>query len=472
MKRKSSPLSPLNSGGPVRYAKRVTYPPGDDESLISLIARTASTNFLSIKDFMNEVVAPALDPKDSIGLLNWDNYSCVVGPNVHADRAIRALDSVTGQQDHVHFTFKPYEKLWTYQSLKLRQARVWCPDCYLEDIQSGKPAYDRLIWTVAAVTVCHRHHKVLHAKCLNCGMENERFHFTGYQPGICGYCGTWLSPLSARPLKEGQLGSFASWRTAAIHELLACRSSIDSLDSHHVAPCLKRVVDDLFAGKQIELARYLRISKGHLSDCILGKVVPAIDLLLLISYISQVPLVDFYAGSIDDGFMRLMPLPDAGMHRRAPRSALTPEIKARVSEVLSRIESGKELMRVLTWTDAARVAKVNIDTVRSVAGQSAPQISALFKSRRTEQSAWMHRAETQLIYEAIHAAFSHFQTIGRGVARRPIMAYVASTGAPARPRLHNWIYAMVLKERGKAGKHKTSGTGATPAASSDERGGL
>src|SRR4051812_48202995 len=75
----------------------------------------------------------------------------------------------------------------------LRLNRAWCSTCYDEQVKSGAIVYDQLLWALAIVTICPRHHQRLQLQCPhpNC-MKSMPVIASRLRPGYCCYCSGWL----------------------------------------------------------------------------------------------------------------------------------------------------------------------------------------------------------------------------------------------------------------------------------------
>lgn len=69
-----------------------------------------------------------------------------------------------------------------------RHDRVWCEQCFREDLSSGSPVYDRLLWTLLDITRCPDHRVALRDTCPACGVTQQYQHASG-DPLLCWRCG-------------------------------------------------------------------------------------------------------------------------------------------------------------------------------------------------------------------------------------------------------------------------------------------
>lgn len=87
----------------------------------------------------------------------------------------------------------------------LRSTAVWCSTCWREDLEAGRPVYQRKLWAFKFHERCHRHDTRLDATCPSCGSSDEAGITGVTKPGECRHCGSSL--LSSENHSETQCGS-------------------------------------------------------------------------------------------------------------------------------------------------------------------------------------------------------------------------------------------------------------------------
>ncbi|MEY2116677.1 TniQ family protein [Rhodanobacter sp. FW106-PBR-R2A-1-13] len=89
----------------------------------------------------------------------------------------------------------------------VRSSRAWCEQCFRDDIVSGARPYDRLLWTLRAITRCPEHRVALRTECPACGVA-QHFHNRSGDPLLCWKCDSALIglPSDLRPMPEPPLG--------------------------------------------------------------------------------------------------------------------------------------------------------------------------------------------------------------------------------------------------------------------------
>lgn len=96
--------------------------------------------------------------------LRWDGYS----PNVSL--AVEALRDALGI-DFTGCTLLPLRNVCAANCIgSIAHSRSWCPGCFRDDIASGEPTYDRLVWRVQGYRRCSVHRLRLRSSCPHCGV--------------------------------------------------------------------------------------------------------------------------------------------------------------------------------------------------------------------------------------------------------------------------------------------------------------
>ncbi len=113
--------------------------------------------------------------------LRWDGYSPNVSLAVEALRDALSLD-LTG------CTLLPLKSICGANCIgSIAHSRSWCPGCFSDDITSGEPTYDRLVWRVQGYRRCSTHRLRLRSSCPHCGghqssdASREELH-------LCRFC--------------------------------------------------------------------------------------------------------------------------------------------------------------------------------------------------------------------------------------------------------------------------------------------
>lgn len=100
--------------------------------------------------------------------LRWDGYS----PNVAI--ALEALRDAIGI-DFKGCTLIPLMQTCAANCVgALSRIRYWCPACFGDDLASGEPTYDRLVWRVQGYRRCSIHKLRLRTACPHCAQHQTR----------------------------------------------------------------------------------------------------------------------------------------------------------------------------------------------------------------------------------------------------------------------------------------------------------
>lgn len=70
-----------------------------------------------------------------------------------------------------------------------RQNAVWCSACWRDDIDAGRPRYDRLLWKFSLYAHCHWHGLKLESACASCGSSSHGGLTGSIQVDACSHCG-------------------------------------------------------------------------------------------------------------------------------------------------------------------------------------------------------------------------------------------------------------------------------------------
>ena len=176
-------LAPIAVGTPV------------GESLTSYVLRLAQAHRVSVRTLVVHEIRPHLGPAAAraayVGRLSgfWARDAATLNGTSGVTRTwVQALEWLTERDKLTDLTLLCWANVLAAAGL-LRYRRAWCPHCYAE--QQDGVVYDPLLWSVAQVTVCVRHHSPLVQQCPHCGDEPP-WLAPHARPGCCSSCGVWL----------------------------------------------------------------------------------------------------------------------------------------------------------------------------------------------------------------------------------------------------------------------------------------
>jgi hypothetical protein len=116
-----------------------------------------------------------------------------------AEIAATGFEQLTLRQDLRYSTFLIWRQVLSPLKL-LRTSRAWCAFCYEEQLTEMGYAYEPLIWSIAAISICYKHHELLCDLCPHCGNQLILLA-TDYRPGYCSKCREWLGIKNASKFK-------------------------------------------------------------------------------------------------------------------------------------------------------------------------------------------------------------------------------------------------------------------------------
>lgn len=115
------------------------------------------------------------------------------GYNKHARLAVKILNESTGRCDLAGCTLVSLASVCANNFMgSMVGFRHWCPQCLAEDIRSGRPVYDRLLWHIEVAERCPIHKIGLLRRCANCGGKQDVRSARASMIFICRACGAPL----------------------------------------------------------------------------------------------------------------------------------------------------------------------------------------------------------------------------------------------------------------------------------------
>jgi hypothetical protein len=155
------------------------------ESLSSYVARLAQAHAVELHTLMQSEVYPRMEPRRSLRRWALDGNGCM------AQKAVWALEDLTGRRDLRYLTFVPWAQVINATPM-LRHEKAWCSRCYAEWRHRGETVYEPLLWTIQMVERCPRHGTPLVSECPLPGCSAWSSPLSPRaRPGICGVCGAW-----------------------------------------------------------------------------------------------------------------------------------------------------------------------------------------------------------------------------------------------------------------------------------------
>jgi TniQ len=186
----------------------------DTESLASYAMRLAEAHCLDVGSLIHRFVSPFIEGVQSasqtrkrINKIHLHNHS-LTSDHLHISKwvditdetqaTVSALSDLTKREKLHLLTLLPL-KGYVLQDTVLRHQRTWCPCCYEDQKNAGKPVYDMLIWSFRDVCICPRHEQRLWSRCFWCSARQPILE-SWSQPGYCAKCKSWLGRDYRRPI--------------------------------------------------------------------------------------------------------------------------------------------------------------------------------------------------------------------------------------------------------------------------------
>lgn len=160
------------------------------ESLTSYTTRLALAHGVSAGVLMTREIARLMRPGEfepgGYFKVTSQNHS-VNGMDGCAANWISALERLTLRRDLSMLTLRSWQYVLPRIGV-MRTTKAWCPHCYEQDSEP----YERLLWSLRAVTVCPKHQISLTRKCPQCSQELKVLRHTG-RLSACSRCGASFS---------------------------------------------------------------------------------------------------------------------------------------------------------------------------------------------------------------------------------------------------------------------------------------
>jgi hypothetical protein len=202
---------------------------------------------------------------------------------------VQALEVLTGRRDLRFLTLLSWTEVLPCIQLQKR-TRAWCPRCFEEWRQSGRVAYDPLVWTLAPVAFCPDHCQPLVVVCpfADCRRPSPWLSSRS-TPGCCARCGRWLGNARTYSHSEDetlpqdeQIRTYV-WTFHAIGDLIASTPSL--AEPPHREQLVRGLQHSLrsIAGSRRSWARQLGVAEGMVLEWRKGLAIPSLWCLLLVS---------------------------------------------------------------------------------------------------------------------------------------------------------------------------------------------
>jgi TniQ len=143
------------------------------ESLTGYVTRLAAAHGVIVRRLVESEILPhfgrsyllsPVEARRSCSFWQHSETRALNGTGTLARDFVRVLELLTLRDDLRWLTLRPWAEVLPMQGL-LRRQRAWCPACYEEWRQAGAMLYEPLLWTLAPVTACVHHQRLLQQVC-------------------------------------------------------------------------------------------------------------------------------------------------------------------------------------------------------------------------------------------------------------------------------------------------------------------
>ncbi|MGT2469325.1 TniQ family protein [Paraburkholderia terrae] len=358
----------------------------DRENLGSYLTRLSDSHGMARWTLTNRIIGPAAEELFGI---SSDRMARDIG---RADYSVKVSSTTEQAYQWAHtlnrLTLRTNLQLCTLLPLKelvspfllLSDKRRFCPSCYKDDVQKERDCYDRLLWSIDAVTACPLHR----LKLVNRPKLKRR-------PFVFG-------PANAPSVEVAANTKFmesAALLPASDYEVESARLIAELLDDAVVFPdagysasaqsaFLTHAVDTLFNGKSARFAAHLRVNKSQVHGWVKGQIRMSLPRLALVAYCCGCAIADILLGN--KVMLSIRPAPQCQNRRliasggdgaKRPRDDLRRELDELIRDG-----------RVTNATEAARALGVSSKFLReNFPGEQALLVQSgreLVKARRKE----------------------------------------------------------------------------------------
>jgi len=152
------------------------------ESLPSYILRLAQQHVVAAGTLMTRLAEAYPVVGIASAKAQSEPVACLTRPNHTTAGVVKILSLATGIEPVAlqRMTFMFLEKALGRTAGAYARRLRWCPACLRQDVDSGRPAYLRLLWSLSEVEACDIHGQRLQERCTHCGHIPR-----GYSHWVC-----------------------------------------------------------------------------------------------------------------------------------------------------------------------------------------------------------------------------------------------------------------------------------------------
>jgi hypothetical protein len=271
------------AGSPPRSAFFGLAPSGHNgesfESLTSYFRRLSAHHRILPRSLAQRAVVPLLAARETVDqrTLSASCYDLHIdGLSRVAAEWVDALEQLTLRRDLSLRTLLPLRNLVSSFLLISKRER-FCPQCYQEDLNSERPMYNRLLWSIACVEACPLHKTLLKENPSASSTKARPF----WVPGISRLDGSSLATVRSEFADDQQV--VCARMVAELLDDVHHHPEV-FVESRSTAAFLRYASKNLFYGQAAHLAKHIGIGKSELHGWMTEKYHPSLPRLVLIAY--------------------------------------------------------------------------------------------------------------------------------------------------------------------------------------------
>lgn len=410
------------------------------ESVQSFMRRICLKNQIHISSLVSEAkVIAASHLQSRIKLSNGCSHLISKGGRT-SEAWLTALEKLTVVQSPWSMTTRDLVSLKGVGPLTFTRRRRWCPMCLQQDLLDFEP-FERLLWTIDEVAVCHIHRCFLASNCPSCGKDIPML-LSKDIPGYCPYCGSWLGG-SARQMDEDrdEATKYLLWVSRSFADLLDSPIEPDIDAGTGFRSTLERLRDFHFEGKSSHLASALDRNKSVVATWLSQRSSPSWKAISAISFAFHIPIHEVLTGAedcIQVSYHRALPLQMSGRRlRRRPQRSDLPALLS----LFAKIQAGG-LPHIQTMTGLVPVLNISVREMRRLAKAEALKVAKTLTSRRKRAKSMVDAARMDALMHEIFRIVRNFYRLGRRPSRRAVAQELRLAGFSMRRNEHKLIFQV------------------------------
>ncbi|MCI0413476.1 TniQ family protein [bacterium] len=268
------------------------------ENLASYTGRLASAHCVTVGTLVSKEIVPVINKpwmlKQRGYILSPESpqTTAICGAGQMATDWVTALERLTLRHELKFATMLPWRAVMAQKNL-IRKFRVWCPECYEQQIHKGV-AYDPLLWSLEAVMACKIHQRQLSKKCQTCNRSVPLID-SRYVPGLCSQCGNWLGSSELRIPPNCEPSDFEFWKVESIGNLLAATPAGSNLATRDAFMASIEIAVK-WAGSLTALASLSGFDPQTIRAWRTARLLPRLSAVCKFVWALHSPLVEFLTG--------------------------------------------------------------------------------------------------------------------------------------------------------------------------------